>query len=147
MSYVYFMQGVGTSYYKIGWTKSNIKKRLDNVQICCPFDVEYCMLIESVNPKALEKRLHFRFSARRMRGEWFNLEGININSLFWHYMNGLIRDKDKIAELVKRDKDILNGNLGVKLCHICSKELSGRQRVYCSKACSQVMYRERLEKK
>ena len=66
--------GQGPGYMKIGITE-NLPKRLDSLQVGCPFPIGLIALIDagyySATAWNLEEAFHKRFEARRTSGEWF----------------------------------------------------------------------------
>lgn len=158
-SYVYFMHAVGTDFYKIGWTSTNLNTRLSNVQIGCPFEVKIVCLIETDDPVGTEKILHDKYESCRGRGEWFELKLIGIESLYHLGRSGLILDANTIAELLNQDRIRVNMKMAnrrrknkgkpelalIKECQNpdCRKELTGKQRSFCSDRCKQMVYRAR----
>lgn len=158
-SYVYFMHAVGTDFYKIGWTSTNLSTRLANIQICCPFEVKIVCLIETDDPTGTEKIFHDKYESCRSRGEWFELKLIGIESLYYLGRSGLILNPNTIADLLTQERKKVNHKLTnrrrkkqgkpelklVKEClnPKCRKLLAGKQRNYCSDACKQLIYRQR----
>lgn len=158
-SYVYFMHAVGTSFYKIGWTSTNLMIRLRNVQICCPYEVRIVCLIETDSPKNIEQSLHSRYDKWRARGEWFELPVIGIEELYYIARDGLILDSNRLSEILSDERARANLKLtnrrrkrqGLEPIDIsrncqnpdCRKKLTGRQKVACSSACNQKVYRLR----
>jgi hypothetical protein len=68
--FIYFIQATSGGPVKIGWTRGPIGARLDQLQCGNP---ETLRVIGSVENASLrdERDLHARFSAIRLRGEWF----------------------------------------------------------------------------
>jgi len=104
--YVYFMHAEGTDFYKIGWTKTNIKKRLDNVRIACPFDVSYYCLIQTDAPRKVESRVHALLNRCRMRGEWFDLSSVNVNAFLNNIADDVISCRNTIGNLLLNAKNM-----------------------------------------
>lgn len=69
--FVYLLKSV-TGHWKIGRTVSP-KDRLKTFGIQLPFEVEFEHLIPTNNMAEAESRLHIRFEARHVNGEWFAL--------------------------------------------------------------------------
>ncbi len=67
-SSVYFIQAE-TGQIKIGYTTYLITERLNTLQVGCP--VELKLLLTVPGTERLEKALHQKFAAFRIRGEWF----------------------------------------------------------------------------
>jgi len=61
------------SYHKIG-ISDNIHRRLKQLDAASPFELELIHVIRSPFARELEKELHDRYSAKRVKGEWFELE-------------------------------------------------------------------------
>lgn len=66
-------------FYKIGMT-TNLKNRMDSFSTL-PFPIEKLYLIETENPRDVEKELHDRFESKRVRGEWFLLKKLILGKL------------------------------------------------------------------
>jgi hypothetical protein len=71
---IYFIQPVGLqTVVKIGFTSSSPFGRLCNLQTSHYLELQIVMVIEG--DKEFEKKLHWKFSEYRIRGEWFRREG------------------------------------------------------------------------
>lgn len=75
--YVYLLQSP-TKYWKIGKT-NNPDDRRKTFEVKMPFEVEYAHLIPCYDMHKLEGELHSIFAAKRVKGEWFGLDAIDIN--------------------------------------------------------------------
>ncbi len=81
MECIYLIGSKDSSLYKIGVTKqANIKKRLENIQVGCPYNIEVLDVFESKYPYKVEKIIHRSLSfckedanGVKLRGEWFYL--------------------------------------------------------------------------
>ena len=71
--YIYIIQCVGSTYYKIGITQGSVDKRLKSLQTGCPYDLLMVMAFFTSNPEADEHRVHELLKQYRVRGEWFDL--------------------------------------------------------------------------
>lgn len=60
-------------FYKIGMTK-NYKQRINTLMVSNPYKIEPIVKVESNNINFLEKHLHNKFSDKKEKGEWFNLD-------------------------------------------------------------------------
>lgn len=75
MGIVYIIWSRDTGTYKIGYSRAkNAKSRLEAVKTGHPFSLQLVREWTVNNPRKLEERLHARFSAKRIRGEWFSLD-------------------------------------------------------------------------
>lgn len=72
MSFVYLIQNLETSKYKIGISK-NPKKRIKQLQTGSGEDLKLIHKYKSKFPRKVETALHNRYSPDKARGEWFNL--------------------------------------------------------------------------
>jgi hypothetical protein len=70
--YVYLIRS-DSGHYKIGRTK-NPDNRIETFKLQLPIEVEYEHLVKSDDMVTLERDLHARFEAKRINGEWFDLE-------------------------------------------------------------------------
>lgn len=69
-SHVYVIHAVGTDYFKIGLSKTPVK-RLVTLQPLLPFELN--IVHECQGSFAMESKIHDIFSKKRIRGEWFKL--------------------------------------------------------------------------
>ena len=63
--------------YKIGLT-NDIERRLRDMQTGCPYTLFAFRAYYVLNPVAVEAMLHSFFHKKRLRGEWFNLNEMDI---------------------------------------------------------------------
>ncbi len=75
--FVYLMKNNRSGFYKIG-RSVNPKFRERTLQAQEP-QIE--LLDTCIAPKELEKELHQQFSNKRIRGEWFELNNIDVNTI------------------------------------------------------------------
>ena len=69
---IYFVQSNGEDGpVKIGYTANDAMKRVAELASGSPY--ETALLLDLPGDRALEKALHKRFAADRIRGEWFRL--------------------------------------------------------------------------
>lgn len=66
--YIFECQG----YYKIGLT-DDVKKRVNGLQVGCPFDIRIVKSWRSNDARVEERRIHQLLEAYHVRGEWFKL--------------------------------------------------------------------------
>lgn len=67
---IYFIEAVGADAVKIGFTKhEDVDRRVKQIQIASPFVIR--MLGRAAGCRRVERGLHARFKADRLRGEWF----------------------------------------------------------------------------
>ncbi len=71
--YIYVIQCVGSTYYKIGITYKSIDSRLKALQTGCPYDLLMVMAFATQDPEGDEHRVHELLKDCKMRGEWFDL--------------------------------------------------------------------------
>lgn len=69
--WVYFIVCPDTSRCKIGFTKGQPEKRLAGLQTGSPSQL--CLISMHPGTPETERRLHDRFAADRLHGEWFQL--------------------------------------------------------------------------
>lgn len=81
--YVYLIQSP-SSAYKIGRAR-NPHNRMKTFGVQLPFEVEFVALIQTDDMYGLERRLHDRFHAKRINGEWFALTPEDVD-----YIKGLV---------------------------------------------------------
>jgi hypothetical protein len=66
--------------YKIG-KSINVPARVEQIRSAVPFDVQHVHTIAAADPSPLEKHLHERFADKRVRGEWFALDVLDVDEL------------------------------------------------------------------
>jgi len=79
--------------YKIGLT-SDVDRRLRDMQTACPFVLYAFRAYTVINPAAVEAMLHAFFHKKRLKGEWFRLNEV---------------DLQYIDDALEGVEDILNG--------------------------------------
>lgn len=75
--YVYLIQEASNGHFKIGRTR-NPQDRLTTFNVKLPFMIDYICLIPSSNMRRLESRLHSKFTSKRVNGEWFALDAVDV---------------------------------------------------------------------
>lgn len=60
------------NFFKIG-IAANVKLRVSQMQVGCPYDMELVQTWHCINPCANEESLHRMLSPWHVRGEWFEL--------------------------------------------------------------------------
>jgi hypothetical protein len=73
MSTIYLLNMVGTDLYKIGHTKREISKRINEIQTGNPKKIEVIRLFETDFYLKVEGWMHNVHKQKRMEGEWFEL--------------------------------------------------------------------------
>jgi hypothetical protein len=76
IGYVYLLKA-DNGLYKIGQAKI-IDRRIAQLAVSLPYELELEVAIQTERYKELEPELHERFSAKRKRGEWFELNEADI---------------------------------------------------------------------
>lgn len=61
------------SFYKIGFTKGSVHKRITELQTGCPFKIELVDYYDTYYGLSVEKNLHKAYSHLKTHGEWFEL--------------------------------------------------------------------------
>jgi hypothetical protein len=99
--YVYLFKKTGTNIYKIGMTQTeSVSDRFTSFKTYSETPVEIVSVVETENPPFLEKKLHTQFSEKRLNGEFFRLDDIDVmlfkdyetyetkllNDFFWKYV-------------------------------------------------------------
>ena len=69
--YVYLLQA--GPYYKIG-ASTNVKRRIRQLATLPPFNLHLLCTLHTDDMYGLEQGLHERFAAKRVNGEWFELD-------------------------------------------------------------------------
>lgn len=84
MDKVYLIQTWETGYYKIGYTKGSVAKRLSTLQTGSPYQLEVVTYFESKYAKLIETVLHRRYKHCQVNREWFDLKNedvLNFNDI------------------------------------------------------------------
>ena len=72
IGYVYLINIVGTTHYKIG-VSTNPKKRLRDISSAMPYEINVLSLNQINNPYVLEQELLDEFEDYLIKNEWFSL--------------------------------------------------------------------------
>jgi predicted GIY-YIG superfamily endonuclease len=72
MKYVYLIQSLENSYYKIGISK-HPKKRVEQLQTGNASELRLVLTYQSEYANKIEKTLQRRYSHLRREGEWFDM--------------------------------------------------------------------------
>lgn len=97
MGNVYLLNAWGTDRYKIGFTKSDVKKRIKQLQTGCPDELILVKVYESEEYKSVESWMHRKHHAKRVEGEWFELTPTDIYEFH--------KDCEKFNETIKMLKE------------------------------------------
>lgn len=76
MNQIYVIQCGNLPYFKIGITSKSIRSRLSALQTGCPFELRLCGLWDGTVEE--ERRWHEDYSEFCVGGEWFRLEGPDV---------------------------------------------------------------------
>ena len=89
---VYVLNTKGFEFVKIGFAK-NLKQRMSNIQSGCPYEINLFTCAHAPNYREVEKYLHNYFSGFNSYGEWFSLDGDQLDCLqdFFLELNNSIR--------------------------------------------------------
>jgi len=71
--FVYLINQNKTNYYKIGYSVTNLKERIVAMNMYSPYGCTLISVIETKEPKTVEKKLHKHFESKRLNGEFFEL--------------------------------------------------------------------------
>lgn len=78
--YVFFIESADKRFYKIGVAKSPMQRKAQH-QTSTPFDLMVACCYFTPNARAEEAELHEQFREKRIRGEWFALNGEDLNTI------------------------------------------------------------------
>ncbi len=67
-------------FIKIGVAR-DVSKRVHQMRVGCPFEIEVLRAWPCSDPYAFERRLHHQLRAYRVRGEWFRVNQGGIEKL------------------------------------------------------------------
>lgn len=94
---IYAIEAVGTGFVKIGWTEGEVKERLGSLQTASPFELK--AIAWCSGGRRMERELHRKLSAARVRGEWFRRCHIT-EEVIWE-----IREHDGYREALQNAKE------------------------------------------
>ena len=82
MGYIYLLESSNEdgTIYKIGYTKNDVKKRIEKLQTGNPYEIKEVCNYKTKYNQRLEKAIHNRYNYCRLKGEWFKLELKDISS-------------------------------------------------------------------
>lgn len=106
---------------KIGYTESDPKGRLSQIQVGNPFDLTMILLIDG--DVKVEKELHERFTDLHIRGEWFKFEE-PIKEFIERWYDNDIRYQYGLSDPdidPKMQLKLLRTNAGLRLRHVAEK--------------------------
>jgi hypothetical protein len=69
MIYILRTDSGSETFYKIGYTKKEISKRIKSLQTGCPYKLELVRIFQGTQEK--EKEIHSILKSSRFHGEWF----------------------------------------------------------------------------
>lgn len=72
MKYIYLIQSLENSYYKIG-ISNNPKRRIKELQTGNPSQLKLVETYQSEHAEKIERTLQRRYSYLRKEGEWFDM--------------------------------------------------------------------------
>jgi hypothetical protein len=108
---VYFFRHIGLSPVKIGYsTNESPINRFESFKTYAPYGAELLGFIMTKESKELESILHQRFSAKRLKGEWFEVSKEDVDKVVSFYSN-LEDIKEKNEFEIAWLKKIANKNL------------------------------------
>jgi len=110
MGFVYFFKQDNSDVVKIGMTKNNesVISRFNAFKTHAPYGATNLGVIETTDPAELEKRLHNKYKAKRINGEFYKLSPEEIkNEIKNNSIDVEFYDKYKSLSLYKR-KEMLS---------------------------------------
>lgn len=90
---VYFLQAVTLGLVKIGVT-NNAVKRIRDISMLSPDPIKVIGVALCHNSGKLERELHKKYAAKRVRGEWFRLNDDDI-----HYLEAIGFNPTRVKRL------------------------------------------------
>lgn len=85
---VYVVEATGLGLYKIGMS-GNVELRFAQLRTMSPVALSLAGIIETQEPRSLEAELHRLFADKRMHGEWFALDTVELMALNDKFRLGL----------------------------------------------------------
>jgi len=79
--YVYLVHCEGTDYFKIGVSKRTPRRRLDSMRTGCPLEINMVHTSYCDHYSLVESILHDLYASRHVRGEWFDMTGVDIQEI------------------------------------------------------------------
>lgn len=101
-SYVYLLHALGTNRFKIGQSKSPVKRQDTINNLSSPFPIKLIACYSVPDSYKEEQRLHSEFRSKRVHGEWFEFDSVN------------------------QAKELMVEKLGVPEVYLSSVQLNGR---------------------
>lgn len=103
----------GCAPIKIGVAK-NIETRKRNLQTGNPLELRLLGWVETTDPFRLERDLHQRFRACHLRGEWFDIEPVDVLPILQRAgADGFVAKTADAFQIVGYDRDAVPEYLGV----------------------------------
>lgn len=99
--YIYAIGASGTSYVKIGSTRTRVAKRMKELQVAQPFPLEALAVVEvEANLVRIESQVHKFLAKERQRGEWFDtvMDPTRLAALVCEAIQ-VVLEEDSAAEL------------------------------------------------
>jgi len=85
---VYFFRHIGLSPVKIGYSSSaSPLNRFDSFKTYAPYGSEILGFIQTDEAQKIEQELHSKFSAFRLKGEWFEINVKQVDEIISFYQN------------------------------------------------------------
>lgn len=82
-SFVYLLNAVSTNWYKIGYTRGDVKMRVASLQTGCPFKLR--LVAVRSGTEITEASLHQAFWKQRGLGEWFEFGPDDLYDALYHF--------------------------------------------------------------
>lgn len=102
MKNVYLLQLEGTNVYKIGYTKSNPQKRIDNLQTGNPYKLILIEFYATKRASKLEAALHNRYNSHKVNEDEYKLLGE-----WFQFDNDIVKNFKAICELIDNNFRII----------------------------------------
>ena len=100
MKYIYLIQSLENSYYKIG-ISNNPKRRIKELSTGNPSQLKLVETYQSEHAEKIERTLQRRYSYLRKEGEWFDM-GISNEVSFLNECKQI----EEILNLLEKNKDV-----------------------------------------
>lgn len=139
MGSVYFIRMGKTDVYKIGYSTSNPRKRIDLLQLGNPHKLKYFGIINTLFALQLEGVLHEQFASKRLRGEWFEIPEDEAKEAIIGNGGVVLSPTDSPFWTEPTERKVYKNT-----CTVCGRVRKGnRKRRTCSNKCRQKASRKR----
>ncbi len=96
--HVYVIQCGNMPYYKVGVTGGRPSARMSELQTGCPFKLHLIEVFFAYNAAGLEQTIKDAFRANNVRGEWYLLDKLRLDTLLGLFRGDVVSVFDSEEE-------------------------------------------------